>query len=277
MELSEKMEEILETLWIKTQEEGQKAVTKDDIENAVRQSAGDSAKEPPGACSEASVDGQLLTTMEKEGYVISGEDGFWLSEAGRPLAENVVRRHRLAERLFADVLDAWNETNHAKACKFEHLLDRGLDDSICSLLGHPKMCPHGKPIPPGECCREMRSPFARLVSPLSQLAQGQSGKVAYIAARKLDQLQKLTAMGILPGASMSVVQTFPAYVFQAGQTQFAVDREIADAIYVRLSQPADEPPAARQPAKRRSRIRWPTRSGPRSLAKRPLSASRMAD
>ncbi len=261
MQLSEKMEEILETLWIKTQEEGQKAVIKDDIETAVRRSAGESVQEPLGTFPGPTADGQLLATMEKEGYVTAGADGFALSDAGRPLAENVVRRHRLAERLFADVLDAWNETNHAKACKFEHLLDRGLDDSICSLLGHPKVCPHGKPIPPGKCCREMRSPSTRLVSPLSQLAEGQTGKVAYIAARKLDQLQKLTAMGILPGASMSVVQTFPAYVFQAGQTQFAVDREIADAIYVRLSQPTDEPPATPQPARRRPGIHWPTRAG----------------
>jgi DtxR family Mn-dependent transcriptional regulator len=261
MELSEKMEEILETLWIKTQEEGQKAVVRDEIETAIRQSAGDSTQEPLGALPEPLIDGQLLATMEEEGYVTSGANGFALSDGGRPLAENVVRRHRLAERLFADVLDAWNETNHAKACKFEHLLDRGLDDSICSLLGHPKVCPHGKPIPPGKCCQEMRSSSSRLVSPLSRLAEGQTGKVAYIAARKLDQLQKLTAMGILPGASISVVQTFPAYVFQAGQTQFAVDREIADAVYVRLSQAMDEPSAAPQPAKRRPAIRWLTRSG----------------
>jgi Fe2+ transport system protein FeoA len=97
----------------------------------------------------------------------------------------------------------------------------------------------------------MRSLSARLVSPLSQLAEGQTGKVAYIAARKLEQLQKLTAMGILPGASISVVQTFPAYVFQAGQTQFAVDREIADAIYVRLAGAGDAPPPIHQPARRR--------------------------
>ncbi len=161
-----------------------------------------------------------------------------LTAAGRPLAENVVRRHRLAERLLADVLDAWNETNHAKACKFEHLLDRGLDDSICILLGHPKVCPHGKPIPPGKCCREMNESASRLVSPLSRLAEGQTGRVAYVHARKQGQLQKLTSMGILPGAAISVVQTFPAYVFEAGQTQFAVDVEIADAIYVRLTEDA---------------------------------------
>ena len=259
MELSEKEEEILEALWIKTLEEGQKAVTRDEIETVVSQNTGDLAQGQHSDFTEPPINGQLLSTIEKQGYVTSTEGGFTLSDAGRPLAENVVRRHRLAERLFADVLDAWNETNHAKACKFEHLLDRGLDDSICSLLGHPKVCPHGKPIPPGKCCLEMRSSSARLVSPLSQLAEGQTGKVAYISAQKLDQLQKLTAMGILPGASISVVQTFPAYVFQAGHTQFAVDREIAEAIYVRLSQKT-EGATLPEAAKRRPGIRWPVRS-----------------
>ncbi len=74
----------------------------------------------------------------------------------------------------------------------------------------------------------------KLVSPLSQLAQGQKGKVAYVYAPESSQLQKLMAMGILPGAPISLIQSFPSYVFKIGQGQFAVDKEIADAIYVRL-------------------------------------------
>jgi len=137
------------------------------------------------------------------------------------------------------------------------LLDRGLDDSICSLLGHPKVCPHGKPIPPGKCCLEKREASSRLVSPLSSLTEGQIGKVAYIYAPELSRLQKLTAMGILPGASISVLQRFPAHVFQVGHTQFAVDREIADAIYVRLMEEPEAPVVdeASAPPRRRG-WRW---------------------
>jgi DtxR family transcriptional regulator, Mn-dependent transcriptional regulator len=218
MELTERAEEILETLWIKTEEEKQSRVPARDLQIE-------------GAPVSAEIE-----ELRAAGCIVGDQEGFALTGAGRPLAENVVRRHRLAERLLADVLDAWNETNHAKACKFEHLLDRGLDDSICILLGHPKVCPHGKPIPPGKCCREMKDSASKLVSPLSRLGAGQTGRVAYVHARKQGQLQKLTAMGILPGAPVSVVQTFPAYVFQAGQTEFAVDEEIADAIYVRLNE-----------------------------------------
>jgi DtxR family Mn-dependent transcriptional regulator len=127
---------------------------------------------------------------------------------------------------------------HEKACKFEHLLDRGLDESICTLLGHPKICPHGKPIPPGPCCLEKEAAPAKVVSPLSQLSPGQSGRVAYIYALETNKLQKLMAMGILPGAPLKLLQDFPSYVFTAGETQFAVDKEIAEAIYVRLVEEA---------------------------------------
>ena len=41
---------------------------------------------------------------------------------------------------------------HTQACKFEHIISPELDERICSFLGHPKTCPHGNPIPPGDCC-----------------------------------------------------------------------------------------------------------------------------
>ncbi len=123
---------------------------------------------------------------------------------------------------------------HERACRFEHLLDRGLDESICSLLGHPKICPHGKLIPPGKCCHLGQAQTPKVVAPLSQLARGQRGKVAYIYAPESRQLQELMAMGILPGVPVSLIQSFPSYVFQTGRAQFAVDKDIASAIYIRL-------------------------------------------
>ena len=213
MELEEKAEEILETLWIDTEERQKTSVSLDDLEVA--------EKEPMA---------QLLGA----GYISLADGRVGLTVKGRPFARNVVRRHRLAECLLADVLGTRDRLTHEKACKFEHLLDRGLDESICNLLGHPKVCPHGKPIPPGKCCRQKQTPAQKLVSPLSQLARGQKGKVAYIYAPESSQLHKLVAMGILPGAPVSLIQSFPSYVFQVRQTQFAVDKEIADAIYIRL-------------------------------------------
>jgi DtxR family Mn-dependent transcriptional regulator len=75
-----------------------------------------------------------------------------LTPAGSQRARDVVRRHRLAERLFKDTFSIEESEAHTQACKFEHIISPELDQRICTFLGHPKTCPHGNPIPPGDCC-----------------------------------------------------------------------------------------------------------------------------
>lgn len=75
-----------------------------------------------------------------------------LTERGQRRARDVVRRRRLAERLFTDTFSIGNAEADSQACKFEHIISPELDERICSFLGHPRTCPHGKPIPPGPCC-----------------------------------------------------------------------------------------------------------------------------
>jgi putative ABC transport system ATP-binding protein len=76
-----------------------------------------------------------------------------LTPQGRERASSIIRRHRLAERLFTDSLAMDSESEiEQQACKFEHILSPEATDKICTFLGHPRTCPHGAPIPPGECC-----------------------------------------------------------------------------------------------------------------------------
>jgi putative ABC transport system ATP-binding protein len=75
-----------------------------------------------------------------------------LTESGSRRARDVVRRHRLAERLFTDTFAIEDAEAQVQACRFEHIITPELDQRICSFLGHPKTCPHGNPIPPGICC-----------------------------------------------------------------------------------------------------------------------------
>jgi DtxR family Mn-dependent transcriptional regulator len=213
MEMEEKTEELLETLWIRQKE----------------------AKDLP-SLKEFADDKPVLDKLLAEGYVSIDENKVSLTRKGLPVAKSVIRRHRLAERLLSDVLGTSDTLLHDKACKFEHLLDRGLDESICILLGHPKVCPHGKPIPEGNCCTQQKTQAQKVVYPLSQLSRGQQGKVAYIHAPETAQLQKLMSMGVLPGEPIKLVQSFPSYVFEIRHSQFAADEDIAQAIYVRLPQ-----------------------------------------
>jgi len=80
-----------------------------------------------------------------------------LTERGRKKAADIIRRHRLAERLFTDSLALDSETEiEQQACKFEHILSPEATEKICTFLGHPRTCPHGAPIPPGACCEKHR-------------------------------------------------------------------------------------------------------------------------
>ncbi len=100
---------------------------------------------------------RLIATLTRIGLVTveDGEEQF--TPAGEARARNVIRRHRLAERLFMDVLSIRDEVEiESSACKFEHILSPDVTDRICTLLGHPLACPHGSPIPQGECCAEKR-------------------------------------------------------------------------------------------------------------------------
>lgn len=209
--LSESAQELLEQLWIDTQEEDKASVVTED--------------QPPEAVDE----------LVKLGLIERG-DGLTLTALGLPEAAQAVRRHRLAERLLTDVLSTPESLMDERACRFEHALVDDVADSICTLLGHPRFCPHGKPIPLGKCCERMQESAERVIAPVCDLQPGQGGHIAYLRMDEPKRLHKLMAMGILPGVPISLLRRSPSYVFEAGFSQFAVDRDIAADIYVRLAQ-----------------------------------------
>lgn len=175
-----------------------------------------------------------LQELQELGLVSRAGSDLVLTDSGRPVAERTVRRHRLAERLLADVIDLHDAGTEETACRFEHLLYEGLEEKICTLLGHPSRCPHGQPIPPGRCCTERRSSDLRLVATVAQMSPGQRGSVVYLHSSDGAKLQKLMALGICPGSRIQLLQRRPSFVFQVGHSQFAVDEEMAASIHVRL-------------------------------------------
>jgi len=86
-------------------------------------------------------------------YPGHGERMIHFTDKGQKRAEDVIRRHRLADSLFMQTFHVQDEQEVAEqACRFEHILSPEATDSICSFLGHPRTCPHGSPIPAGPCC-----------------------------------------------------------------------------------------------------------------------------
>ena len=133
-----------------------------------------------------------------------------------------------------DIIQIRGDLMNKTACQFEHMLQPEVERSVCTLLGHPKFCPHGKPIPQGKCCLESKWVVETSVKPLTALKPGQAGKVAYLHTGNDKKLQKLMVMGVLPGMKISLLHKMPSYVFQIGHTQVAVDKEMAGDVYVRL-------------------------------------------
>jgi len=213
MKLSEKAEDIIERLWIEVEEEGGAFLD----------------PETMGLAAEA----EALRELTGNALIELRNGMLYIRPEGREVGRMTVRRHRLAERLMMDVLNLRDETGQQKVCQFEHLLTEGVDTKICTMLNHPTTCPHGKPIPPGECCLEARRSGDLGVVPLTECKSGQEGEIAYIQTDDSKKMQKLMAMGVLPGNRILLTQSFPSYIFKVGFSEFAIDTALAREIFVR--------------------------------------------
>lgn len=175
------------------------------------------------------------------GLVVQRNGHVELTESGFRQAKMVTRCARLAERLLVDVLRVRDDLVEPSACRLEHNLSNEVADSICTLLGHPKTCPHGHPIPPGECCRRVKTDVQPIVRPLSSLRSGEEGTVAYISSRFHSRLTRLASLGIMPGQIVQVKQVLPSIVISYGETELALEKDVADEIYLRTSNQKQKP------------------------------------
>ena len=148
-------------------------------------------------------------------------------------ARGIIRRHRIAERLLKDVLNMEEPQSEEEACTFEHNITPGIVDSICTLLGHPRECPHGLPIPEGECCRQAKASLESIVTNLSNLRVGEKGIISYINTRNYGRIKKLYSFGFVPGVEVEVIQRAPAFVVKVEETQIALEKEVAEDVFVR--------------------------------------------
>ncbi len=181
--------------------------------------------------------GETLRDMERDGLVDVRGDEVRLTGGGQHLALEIVRRHRLAETLFALLFDLGEEEAEKTACAFEHILSSHVTTSVCTYLGHPPACPHGKAIPRGECCGTFRLEMEPLVRRLADLRLGEEGSIVFMAPGARGRLSRLSGLGVLPGSTLRLVQKRPSVVVEVGATTLALDRAIADEIYVKRNGP----------------------------------------
>lgn len=176
---------------------------------------------------------RMLEEMSEDELLEIKDGRIELSGRGQEIARGVIRRHRLAEVLLTEILEASDESAHSQACEFEHILNPEITDSICTLLGHPPTCPHSKSIPPGECCRKYKKEVEPLVIPLTELEVGREAKIVFMTPKQHRTLDKLSTIGIVPGSSVKLHQKAPALVVRSGETELAFDERTARNIFVK--------------------------------------------
>jgi DtxR family Mn-dependent transcriptional regulator len=178
-----------------------------------------------------------LAALEAAGLLRRSDGAVALTATGEARARDVVRRHRLTERLFKDLLAVSDATMELQACELEHILSPEATDSVCTLLGHPPTCPHGKPIPPGGCCGILQQTLRPLVTGLKHLPIGATGRIVFIAPKFHDRMDRLAALGVIPGSDIRLHQRSPSFVIEVGETTIALDAEIAGEIFVKAVEP----------------------------------------
>jgi DtxR family Mn-dependent transcriptional regulator len=221
MDRTQKIEEALSIIW---EEREKKSCDKETIRKKIFEKIGE----------------DILEDLAGEGYIIAGSDSVKLTPKGEVMARDITRRQRLAERLLTDVLELDRKAMDSSACEFEHIISKEVEESICTLLGHPKECPHGLPIPPGDCCAKAKGLLESIVVPLTKFKPGETGRIVYVLTREHPQLHKLMSLGVVPGVLIQVHQIFPSFVIQVAETQLALEKDIANEIYVKKTLPAPQ-------------------------------------
>jgi DtxR family Mn-dependent transcriptional regulator len=142
-----------------------------------------------------------LQRMERDGLIEHGQrKEILFTDEGREAAENIVRRHALAERLLTDLLKMpWHES-HEEAHGVEHALTPNIEERLLRVLGNPTTCPHGNPIPG-------LGALAPDEFPLDQVRTGDQVMIQRIteeAEEDIQLMKYLQAHGVAPGAHMTV-------------------------------------------------------------------------
>ena len=154
--------------------------------------------------SPATVTGTLKKLARLRLVVHKPYRGVELTDAGRKIALEVIRHHRLIELYLQQALGVPWDRVHEEAEKWEHVLSEELEDRIDALLGHPTQDPHGAPIPARdgtiaqpECVR------------LSELAPGQTAVIAEVSDHDPELLRYLGERGLYPNVSIELIAKEP--------------------------------------------------------------------
>ena len=186
---------------------------------------------------------QTIARMERDGLVVvSGDRHLELTTEGRQRATHVMRKHRLAERLLADVIGLDWAFVHDEACRWEHVMSEQVERRIIDMLGHPTQSPYGNPIPGLDELGD--SPAERFLDGVRNIVTATEGTdaIASGVVRRLGEpvqfepelLHQLRLAGVMPGR-VAHVQRAGAYVsvrVEGEEAGLELPVEVAQHVYI---------------------------------------------
>lgn len=182
---------------------------------------------------------QTVARMERDGLVVVEADRqLALTPKGRTKAIHVTRKHRLAERLLADVIGLDWSLVHEEACRWEHVMSENVERRLIAMLGKPTESPYGNPIP---AMKELGGPeaedFLTGVIRITDEASPASGILRRIGEpAQFDPalLKKFKDAGLMPGARISVSKEAGGYRLESAAPHgvVVVSDEVAHHLYL---------------------------------------------
>ena len=156
---------------------------------------------------------QTVARMERDGLVVvSGDRHLELTQLGRHEAISVMRKHRIAERLLADIIGLEWELVHEEACRWEHVMSETVERKILSMLDTPDVSPYGNPIPGlEELGFQTNANFKDGVVSILDLPKAIAEQSTFVLKRigepaqlDVEFLSQLRQLNLLPGASIQL-------------------------------------------------------------------------
>jgi len=173
-----------------------------------------------------------LASLERQGLVRRrAYRGVELTSRGEAAALQVLRKHRLAERLLSEVLGMkWTDV-HEIACRLEHAITDDVTDALERLLKNPKTCPHGNPIP--NAAGKIKATGVQM---LTELKPGQEAILESIAPESSELLRYLASLGLTPGVRVQVEEKAPfngPVIVNVRGSRYALGQQVTCSIRVR--------------------------------------------
>ncbi len=182
---------------------------------------------------------QTVARMERDGLLTLDEDRtILLTESGHRTAVDVMRRHRLVERLLVDVIGLDMPLVHEEACRWEHVVSTAVEERLVTLLEDPELSPFGNPIPDladsGATAiaafRDGNAPLLDLLPPAGALEVVVSRIGEYL--QQGSSLAALVGVGVAPGARVTAERVSAGVRVAGPSGEAVVPEEAAEHLFV---------------------------------------------